>query len=220
MLRACLSSRKARAGRWRTWAGASSLDLRHASNTRAGVAMPSKDGMTTNNNLSYLQTPTYQIVTVFVIFIFVSLTIEKMLMRVRHRIEGSGTKGLMHAFQAVLNELVLLGFLSFMLEIFGPVRASNAPSSPCHCIPEFSHANYCCALQKTNTHSLRLLRVCALSPVHLHITDAIHTTRAHVPRFTLSRKSRKFASTCTRLGQHHTGLPDVQSITWATRRAS
>ena len=90
--------------------------------THTVVAMPDQNGMTKNNNLSYLQTPTYQIVTVFVIFIFVSLTIEKMLMRVRHRIEGSGTKGLMHAFQAVMNELVLLGFLSFLLEIFGPVR--------------------------------------------------------------------------------------------------
>ena len=60
--------------------------------------------------------------TIFVILIILSLIIEKFIKRMRKRIEKSGSKGMMHALEAALNELVLLGFISFMLEIFGPVK--------------------------------------------------------------------------------------------------
>ena len=66
----------------------------------------------------------------FIIFIVVSLLIEKMLSGVRTRITTLGSKGMQHAFHGVMNELVLLGFLSFMLEILGPEVRLRAPPRP------------------------------------------------------------------------------------------
>ena len=71
----------------------------------------------------------------FIIFIVVSLLIEKMLSGVRTRITALGSKGMQHAFHGVMNELVLLGFLSFMLEILGPEVRLRARASPTASLP-------------------------------------------------------------------------------------
>ena len=67
--------------------------------------------------LTYLQTASYQTVTVFIIFVGITLVIDGALCRAKKFLERHGTKGMMHAYFSLLMEFVFLGILSFLLEV-------------------------------------------------------------------------------------------------------
>ena len=72
-----------------------------------------------NNALSFLQTPSYQVVAVFAIFVLITLAVEYVIKRIAAHLDRNGTKGMRRILQELLLEFVMLGLISFLLETLG-----------------------------------------------------------------------------------------------------
>ena len=72
-----------------------------------------------NNALSFLQTPSYQVVAVFAIFVLITLAVEYLIKRIAAHLDRNGTKGMRRILQELLLEFVMLGLISFLLETLG-----------------------------------------------------------------------------------------------------
>jgi len=74
---------------------------------------------TPNNELEFLETPSYQIMTVFALFIGITLVADWAMKRTRKFLERLGSKGLIEVYHSLLLEFVFLGLLSFLLDSVG-----------------------------------------------------------------------------------------------------
>ena len=74
---------------------------------------------TPNNELNFLQTPSYQLVAVFAIFIGITFLADFLMKKAKKRLERLGSKGLLEVYHSLLLEFVFLGLLSFLLDSVG-----------------------------------------------------------------------------------------------------
>ncbi|GMH39767.1 hypothetical protein BSKO_07665 [Bryopsis sp. KO-2023] len=78
----------------------------------AGSKMVEKGGQ------SMLETPSYICAAVFAFFLLVSVFLDRTIHAVRHKLEKCSRKGLKTAFDHVIMEMMLLGFISLVLIVF------------------------------------------------------------------------------------------------------
>ena len=66
--------------------------------------------------MSFLQTPSYQVVAVFACFVLITLVVEYIIKRIAVHLDRNGTKGMRRILQELLLEFVMLGLIAFLLE--------------------------------------------------------------------------------------------------------